>query len=122
MQKHVLVTGFEPFGGEPINPSQLIAHELAGRTISGCDVVVGILPCEFGRSLTVLRQLLRQHDPQLVLCLGQAGGRSGLSIERVAINLNDAPQPDNAGARPIDQPIQNSGPAACWSTLPSREL
>jgi pyroglutamyl-peptidase len=118
----ILVTGFEPFGGEAENPSRLIARELAGRSIAGRAVVAEVLPCAFGESTKRLKGAIRKHDPELVICLGQAGGRAGLTIERVAINLDDAPIPDNAGARPIDQPISRSGPAACWSTLPVKAM
>jgi pyroglutamyl-peptidase len=118
----VLVTGFEPFGGETVNPSELIVHELRGRLIDGCPVKTAVLPCEFGRSLHDLALAIDQHHPQLVICLGQAGGRSGLTVERIAINLNDAPIPDNVGRRPIDEPIDPTGPAACWSTLPIKAI
>lgn len=118
----VLITGFEPFGGESENPSHQIALELAGRTIVDRFVVAEILPCQFGQSTRLLRAAIRKHDPALVICLGQAGGRVGLTLERVAINLDDAPIPDNAGYRPIDQPIVKTGPAACWSTLPVKAM
>jgi len=114
----VLVTGFEPFGGETENPSRQIALELAGRTVLGRTIVSAVLPCVFGESIRALKAAIKKHQPELVICLGQAGGRAGLTVERVAINLDDAPIADNAGVRPIDQPISKSGPAACWSTLP----
>jgi pyroglutamyl-peptidase len=120
--RNVLVTGFDAFGGEIENPSRLIAQELAGRTIAGRKVVSEILPCVFGQSVQSLESAIGRHEPELVVCLGQAGGRAGLTLERVAINLDDAPIPDNAGQRPIDQPISNDGPAACWSTLPVKAI
>ncbi|HVJ66936.1 MAG TPA: pyroglutamyl-peptidase I [Caulifigura sp.] len=118
----VLVTGFEPFGGESENPSQSIARELAGRTIADRLVASEILPCVYGESIKALKAAIRRHRPELVICLGQAGGRAGLTIERVALNLDDAPIPDNAGQRPIDQPISRTGPAASWSTLPVKAV
>ncbi|QDT57164.1 Pyrrolidone-carboxylate peptidase [Caulifigura coniformis] len=118
----VLVTGFEPFGGETENPSRQIALELAGRSVLGRTIVSEVLPCVFGKSTRALRTAIRKHAPELVICLGQAGGRAGLTLERVAINLDDAPLPDNAGVRPIDQPILKSGPAAYWSTLPVKGM
>ncbi len=120
--RSVLVTGFEPFGGEIENPSRLIVAELSGRLIAGRVVRGEVLPCRFGESTRQLRSALRRHEPELVICLGQAGGRAGLTLERVAINLDDAPIADNAGLRPIDQPILKSGPAACWSTLPVKAM
>jgi pyroglutamyl-peptidase len=122
MTQNVLVTGFDAFGGEVQNPSRLVAQELAGRTIAGRTVVSEILPCVFGQSVQSLESAIRKHQPELVVCLGQAGGRAGLTLERVAINLDDAPIPDNAGQRPIDRPISNDGPAACWSTLPVKAI
>jgi pyroglutamyl-peptidase len=118
----ILITGFEPFGGETENPSRQIALELAGRTIADRTIVAEILPCVFGQSVQLLKAAIKKHSPELVLCLGQAGGRAGLTLERVAINLDDAPIPDNAGQRPIDQPIAKRGPAACWSTLPVKAM
>lgn len=120
--RSVLITGFEPFAGDTQNPSQLIALELAGRTIAGRPVMTAILPCVFGQSVKALQNAIRKHDPELVICLGQAGGRSGLALERVAINIDDAPIPDNAAQRPIDQPIAKNGPAAYWSTLPVKAM
>jgi len=118
----ILVTGFEPFGGASENPSRLIANELHGRMILDRVVVAEILPCEFGRSVRLLKTAIRKHAPELVLCLGQAGGRAGLTLERVALNLDDAPIPDNAGQRPIDQPIVKRGPAAAWATVPVKAM
>ena len=118
----VLVTGFEPFGGQSTNPSALVAMALDGRQIGDCQVVGGLLPCVFGRALRELKHLLRQSKPKLVLCLGQAGGRSAIAIERVAINVDDACIADNAGATPIDQPIAVRGPVGYWSTLPIKAI
>lgn len=118
----LLVTGFEPFGGETRNPSQEIALALDGRRVGGHPVVGAVLPCVFGRSLAELRRLLRRHRPVVVLCLGQAGGRPDLTPERVAVNVNDARIPDNAGAQPVDTPVVRGGPVAYWSTLPVKAI
>ncbi len=118
----ILLTGFEPFDGEPVNPSWLIAHALDGETIGGATVTALRLPTEFGRSLRVLRAALRRHDPALVVALGQAGGRAALSVERIAINVDDARIPDNAGARPIDAPVVRGGPAAYFTSLPVKAI
>lgn len=118
----VLVTGFDPFGGSATNPSWHAVHALNGRTIAGCQVVGAEVPTVFGASLQRLEQLMRQHQPQLVLCTGQAGGRAAISLERVAINVNDARIPDNAGAQPVDTAIVAGGPAAYFTTLPIKAM
>ena len=114
----VLVTGFEPFGGEQVNPSGQIALALHGETIAAHRVVGAILPTEFARSLPALEGLIAAHRPSLVLALGVAGGRAGISLERVAINLIDARIADNAGAQPIDVAVVENAPNAHFSTLP----
>lgn len=117
-----LVTGFAPFGGEPVNPSQLIAQELHGRTIAGHRVVGAILPTEFATSLDTLKELLARHKPALVLALGQAGGRAEISLERIAVNLIDARIPDNAGTQPVDVAVVENAPNAYFSTLPLKAM
>jgi len=118
----VLVTGFEPFGGEQENPSALIAQKLQGQVIGGCRVTGVVLPCEFGTAITVLKRAMRDVRPGLVICLGQAGGRTEITPERIAININDARIPDNAGRQPVDTRIVRGGPAAYWSTLPIKAI
>lgn len=118
----VLLTGFEPFGGDPDNPSWEAAFRLHGRRIAGHRVVARRLPVEFGRSLRILRGAIRDTRPAIVLCLGLAGGRAQLSLERVAINLDDARIPDNAGRQPVDAPIVARGPAAYFATLPLKAM
>ncbi len=118
----VLVTGFEPFGGETANPSAAIARVLDGRMIGGRRVIGAVLPCVFGRSRDELGRLLRQHRPVVTLCLGLAAGRAAITPERVAINVDDARIPDNAGRQPIDQPVVRGAPAAYWSTLPIKAI
>jgi pyroglutamyl-peptidase len=118
----ILLTGFEPFGGASINPSWELARALDGQAIGNATVAARLLPCVFGAALTELRRALEQTRPVLVLALGQAGGRSELSLERVAINLDDARIPDNAGAQPIDEPVLAGAPAAYFSTLPIKAM
>jgi pyroglutamyl-peptidase len=118
----VLVTGFEPFGGDSINPSAEIARQLHGTMIAGHAVVGALLPCVFGAALAELRRQLARVRPGLVLCLGQAGGRAEITPERVAINVDDARIPDNAGRQPVDRPVVRGGPAAYWSTLPIKAI
>lgn len=115
----ILLTGFEPFGGESVNPSWAAAQLAAAALQDGGREAAAVeLPCVFGRSAEVLRNAISRLEPTLVLCVGQAGGRSGVSIERVAINVDDARIPDNDGNAPIDQPVRSGGPAAYFSTLP----
>jgi pyroglutamyl-peptidase len=100
----VLVTGFDPFGGQALNPSWLAAQALDGKRVAGHRIVAAQLPTVFDRLLQVLARLLEQHRPVLAICTGQAGGRAALSLERVAINVNDARIADNALAQPVDTP------------------
>lgn len=118
----VLVTGFDPFGGEAVNPSFEIARALDGELVTGHRIVGAELPTEFARSLPALDALLRKHRPVLVIALGQAGGRSGIALERVAINLIDARIPDNAGDQPVDVHIAAAGAAAHFTTLPVKSM
>lgn len=119
---HILLTGFDPFGGETMNPSWETVSALHGRRVGGHRIVALQLPTEFAASLKALRRALREVRPAIVLGVGQAGGRSRLSLERVAINVNDARIPDNAGAQPVDEPVVAGGPAAYFSTLPIKAM
>ena len=120
-QRVVLVTGFEPFGGERTNPSWDVAARLP-REIAGLRVETARVPCEFRHSIEVLAQAIETHQPELVVMLGQAGGRSRIGVERVAINVDDARIADNAGAQPIDDPIAAGGPPAYFSSLPVKAM
>ncbi|WHZ18625.1 MAG: Pyrrolidone-carboxylate peptidase [Rhodanobacteraceae bacterium] len=114
----VLLTGFAPFGGELVNPSWQAVRALDGAMIEDHRVVAVELPTEFDASLPTLWHALREHEPRVAIAVGLAGGREGLSLERVAINLIDARIPDNAGAQPVDVPVLRGGAAAFFSTLP----
>ncbi len=118
----VLLTGFEAFGGARVNPSWLAVQALDGQELNGHRWVGAQLPTTFEGSTEALTQLLKRHQPVLVICVGQAGGRSALSIERVAININDARIADNSGQRPLDTPVVSGGPAAYFSTLPIKAM
>ena len=114
----VLLTGFEPFGGETTNPSWSTVQEVA-RTWSGPENVVAVeLPVDFAAVDRALLDALERVRPDLVICVGQAGGTATLAVERIAINVDDARIPDNHGSQPIDEPIVADGPAAYFSTLP----
>jgi len=114
----LLLTGFSPFADEAVNPSWQAARALGGGTIEGHRVIAVELPTEFEASLHVLRKALRTTHPKTAIAVGLAGGRKGISLERVAINVDDARIPDNAGAQPVDQPVVRRGPAAYFSGLP----
>lgn len=118
----VLLTGFEPFAGQSLNPSWEVARALHGKPLPGAQVFAVQLPCVFARALPALQQALAAHRPDIVLALGQAEGRCDFSIERVAINVIDARIPDNAGEQPVDEPVVSGGPAAYFSTLPIKAV
>jgi pyroglutamyl-peptidase len=118
----LLITGFEPFGGEQINPAWEVAQALHGQVLGGARVQSVQLPCVFGASRQALAAALRQHRPVAVLSLGLAGNRSAVSFERVAINWVDARIADNAGAQPVDQPVVAGGPSAYFTRLPIKAM
>lgn len=118
----VLVTGIEPFDGETLNPSWEAARAVDKRVIGGARVLARQLPCVIAEVRQALLDAIAEVDPVVVLCLGQAGGRSDVSIERVAINVVDARIPDNAGRQPVDEPVIDGGPAAYFSALPIKAL
>ena len=117
----LLLTAFDPFGGATVNPAQeavkLVAEQIGTIQIIKCEV-----PTVFRTSIETVTDAIAKHRPDVVLCIGQAGGRSGLTPERVAINLNDAPIPDNAGNQPVDTSIFPDGPNAYFSTLPVKAM
>ncbi|MEW2544725.1 pyroglutamyl-peptidase I [Streptomyces sp. NPDC047002] len=114
----VLITGFEPFGGEGVNPSWAAARLVAEARPGGFETTAVRLSCVYGKAVGELRAAVADTGPDLVLCAGQAGGRTGLSVERVAVNVDDARIPDNAGNQPVDEPIVPGGPVAYLSSLP----
>jgi len=118
----VLLTGFEPFGGEETNPSWEAVRVLQGARIGGHRIEARCLPVVFGEANARLRRAIAEVKPKLVVCVGQAGGRAQLSLERIAINLDDARRPDNAGQGPVDAAIVAGGPAAYFATLPVKRL
>ena len=112
-----LVTGFDPFGGDEVNPSSLAVSRLK-KKIGTVSVVTAVLPTSYAKSESVLREAIDEAKPDIVLCVGQAGGRTELSLERVGINVQDARIPDNDRHQPIDVPVRADGPAAYFATLP----
>ncbi|MDP9994391.1 pyroglutamyl-peptidase [Variovorax boronicumulans] len=118
----VLVAGFEPFENDAVNPAWEIARALDGWACEGAVVQAVQLPCVFGRAIDALDAALTGPPLQLVLCVGAAGGRTEISMERAALNIDDARIPDNAGQQPIDLPVVKHGPAAYFSTLPIKAM
>ncbi|MEE1785776.1 pyroglutamyl-peptidase I [Streptomyces sp. SP17BM10] len=114
----VLLTGFEPFDGADVNPSWEVARLVADQPPEGLAVTAVRLSCVFGQAAGELRAAVTECAPDLVVCLGQAAGRPDVTVERVAVNVDDARIPDNAGARPVDVPVVPGGPAAYFATLP----
>lgn len=117
----ILITGFEPFGKDAINPSQDAVLSLL-ETSGSVELIKAILPVVRGEAADRLKALILEHRPHAVVCVGQAGGRTGLTIERVAINVDDYPIPDNHGHQPIDEAIAPGGPVAYLLTLPSKAI
>ena len=113
----VLVTAFDPFGGDHVNASLEAVRRLPAR-IGALDVTTAKLPTSFRCSLAALENAIASTQPEIVLCVGQAADRTSLCVERVAINVQDARLADNDGALPVDLPVVAAGPAAYFSTLP----
>lgn len=119
---NVLLTGFDAFGGATVNPSWLAVQALDGEVIAGHRLVAAQVPTSFKGSVRELSRLFKMLRPALVICVGQAGGRSAISLERIAINIADASIADNEGAQPLDVAVRPSGPAAYFSTLPIKAM
>ncbi|MDQ2971755.1 MAG: pyroglutamyl-peptidase I, partial [Pseudomonadota bacterium] len=120
--KTILLTGFTPFAGETINPSWQAARALDGKIIEGHRVVAVELPTTFDGTPALLRRALRSTNPRVAIATGLAGGREGISLERVAINLIDARIPDNAGVQPVDASVIEGAPSAYFSSLPVKAM
>lgn len=117
----VLLTGFDPFGGESINPA-LEAVKKVSNSISGAEVIKVEIPTVFRKSIEKIETALETHKPDIVICVGQAGGRFEVTPERVAINIDDARIADNEGNQPIDETIFRDGNAAYFSSLPIKAM
>lgn len=117
----VLVTGFEPFGGEKVNPA-FLAVKMLPDILHGATIIKREIPTAFYDSREVLQNYMRDEQPDLVFCIGQAGGRAGITVEKVAINLAEAGIPDNRGNQPEDEEIVESGPTAYFTNLPIKAI
>lgn len=122
MNKIVLLTGFEPFNKEDINPSWEAVRVLGDWQEGDFSVVARQLPCAFGVASKLLHQIVEEVQPNIVIMVGQAGGRVDLSVERIAINVDDAPIQDNRKRQLVDVPVVAGGPAAYFSTLPIKAI
>lgn len=117
----ILVTGFDPFGSDKINPA-IEAVKRLPDTIKGAKIIKLEIPTVFNKSAQVVHQAIVKEQPDYVLSVGQAGGRSALTPERVAININDGRIPDNDGYQPLDEPIQPDGDTAYFTQLPIKAM
>lgn len=117
----VLVTGFDPFGGESINPAWEAVKSIPAQ-VEGVEVVTVQIPTVFRKSVDAVLVAAKEHNPDVILCVGQAGGRFDMTVERVAINMDDARIKDNEGNQPIDFPIYEDGESAYFTTLPIKAM
>ena len=117
----VLVTGFDPFGGEAVNPA-FEAVKLLPDEIAGAEIIKLEIPTVFSKSGPAVEEGIRKHEPDIVINVGQAGGRSCVTPEQVAINLAEARIPDNAGEQPSDESLQKDGEPAYYATVPVKAM
>ena len=117
----ILITGFDPFEDEPLNPSWEAVRRLPDK-VGEAEVVKVQIPTVFGKAADVVHDAVVEHDPDVVVSVGQAGGRFAVSPERVAINIDDGRIPDNEGKQPIDSPIREDGAAAYFTSLPVKAM
>ncbi|MGF1686529.1 pyroglutamyl-peptidase I [Photobacterium japonica] len=120
--KKILITGFEPFGGERINPALEAVRALADVPLVGGEMVVCTVPVVRYAAIDTVIAAIKQHQPDVVITVGQAAGRAAITPERVAINVDDYRIADNGGHQPIDEAIVDAGPAAYFSTLPIKAI
>ena len=117
----VLITGFAPFGGEKINPSNEAVKMLPTK-IDDAVIIKKELPVVFMKSINILDKYIKEYDPDIIICVGQAGGRPGLTVERVGINIDDARIPDNDKFQPIDEKIFKDGANAYFANIPIKAI
>lgn len=117
----ILITGFDPFGGEKVNPAYE-AVKLLPDTIKGAEIKKIEIPTVFGEAGKTVEKAIVEYEPDAVICVGQAGGRADISVERVAINLAEAPIPDNAGNEPMDVKVREDGENAYFATVPVKAM
>lgn len=120
--KKLLITGFQPFDGESVNPALEVAKGLQGKTINGYEVIAREIPVVRFEALKAVQAAIEELRPDAVITIGQAGGRPDITVERVGINIDDFRIPDNKGNQPIDEPVVTGGPVAYWATLPIKKM
>lgn len=120
--KTLLITGFEPFGGDNVNPALEAVKRLENYQLDGAKIVTCSVPVALQRSIDVVAKTIKTHQPDYVMTIGQAAGRTAITPERVAINIDDYRIPDNDGNQPIDKKIVVNGPDAYFSTLPIKAM
>lgn len=117
----LLVTAFDPFGGEKVNPAEQAVTKLPDR-IKNIEILKLTVPTVFGKSIETAKEAIRRLQPDAVLSVGQAGGRACITVERIAVNCMDARIADNEGNRPEDESIVPDGPAAYFATVPVKRM
>ncbi|WP_037348672.1 pyroglutamyl-peptidase I [Selenomonas sp. F0473] len=120
--KKLLITGFQPFDGESVNPSLEIVKRIAGRAVNGYELVAREVPVVRYESVETLRRAVDEIRPDAVIIVGQAAGRPDITVERIGINVDDFRIPDNEGNKPVDEPVAADGPIAYWATLPIKKM
>ncbi len=117
----ILITGFDPFGGENVNPAYE-AVKLLPDSVKGAEIIKLEIPTVFGEAGKAVEKGIIEHNPDAVICVGQAGRRADIEVERIAINLSEAPIPDNAGNQPMDVKVQEDGDTAYFATVPVKAM
>lgn len=117
----ILLTGFDPFGDDKINPSIELVKKVDGK-IGNAQIFKLEIPTVFKKSGQILEENIKKIRPDVILCIGQAGGRSAISVERIAINIDDARIFDNSGEKPIDEKLRDDGENAYFSNLPIKKI
>jgi pyroglutamyl-peptidase len=120
--KKVLISGFEPFGGSDLNSSQLVLEAISKESLSGLELSAVILPVEFGKAARVLLSKVNDFNPDIIISFGQAEGRKAITPEKIAINLDSARIPDNAGELRVNKVIVEAGADGYFSTLPIEKM
>ena len=120
--KKVLLTGFQPFGGEMVNPAWVAVQEMTGKVILDHEIVTGEIPVVRYAALIATERLIEHYQPEIVINVGQAGGALVMRVERIGVNCDDYSIPDNAGNQPMGEAVVPDGPAAYFVTLPIKAM
>lgn len=120
--KKILLTGFDPFGEEDINPATEVVKKFSDKKIKDYEIKTIEIPTVYKKSINKIKEKINEIEPELVISIGQAGGRTDISLERIAINIDDYRIEDNEGNKPVDKAINPSGKNAYFSTLPIKKM